>query len=516
MSRSEQYSSRHAAPTPLAGWAVLVSELGRRPRPSGRFHMLRHRPLWVCLAALVLLSARLDNSVRADEALTLYTGAWIRRSWSTGEDVYSKPDTFFAGLPSLYPPVVSAIESVTGLIGARTVSLVLMAIATVAVFAIADALFDSGTGWRPGSLAAALFATSGPVLVHAHLAIPQTASMAVLLVGFAFSLRVMDAGTGSVRSVLLTLAAGVVLGFAAVLSYATILALPFVVAVLLARVSGAGATPDRQALRMALVVGLIQPPVAGLTLAGTSWLIGLRVTLLRLASSIDLSDALVHTVAWSAVPLGLAFLAPATVAGSAQRVVQALAAGAAVLALRQLLVGGDPTAYLGLALALAAPLGGFLLAKLAKVRWGWVALVAVGYAALTSGMAQSQAVVKSWPDSTPLVRQVSYAVDAMPWIRMLGESPEAVRFGLWGRLEPWQVEATYPGSFRYHGLTDLEAIRAAMADNYVQLVFFDGSTEAGRTIDPADYGFRLTDTVPQAGSTGVWRIYQRFDAVPAP
>jgi hypothetical protein len=111
---------------------------------------------------------------------------------------------------------------------------------------------------------------------------------------------------------------------------------------------------------------------------------------------------------------------------------------------------------------------------------------------------------------------VSYAVDAMPWIRMLGESPEAVQFGLWGRLEPWQVEATYPGSFRYHGLTDLEAIRAAMADNYVQLVFFDGSTEAGRTIDPTDYGFRLTDTVPQAGSTGVWRVYQRFDAVPGP
>ncbi len=478
--------------------------------------MLRHRPLWVSLAALAALTLRLDNSVRADEALTLFTGDWIRRSWSTGEEVYSQPGTFFGGVPSLYPPLGSAVESVTGLIGARFLSLVFMAMATVAVFAIADALFDTGTGWHPGSPAAALFATSGPVLVHAHLAIPQTAALAVLLVGFALALRVMNDAPETLRIVLLTVAAGMVLGFSVVLSYSTLVALPFVLAVLCGRASRAGSTPDARNRQLALVVGVLQPVVACVTLAGTTWLIGARTTLARLAPSLDLGSVLFHTVAWSIVPLGLALVAPAVVARPAQRVVRVLAAGVAVLVLRQLFAGGDPTAYLGLALALAAPAGGLLLATLAKVRWGWVALAAFGYAALTTGMGQSQTVVQSWPDSTPLVRQVTYAVDAMPWIRMLGESPEAVQFGLWGRLEPWQVEATYPGSFRYHGRTDLEAIRAALADNYVQLVFFDGSTEAGRAIDPTAYGFRLTDTVPQSGSTGTWRIYQRFDAVPAP
>ena len=55
--RSGPYVSRHAAPTPLARWAVLVGDLTRRPRRPGRFRLVGHRPLW---AALTLQRSRLN------------------------------------------------------------------------------------------------------------------------------------------------------------------------------------------------------------------------------------------------------------------------------------------------------------------------------------------------------------------------------------------------------------------------------------------------------------------------
>lgn len=189
MSRTQPYSSRHAAPTPLARWAVVVGEFGMGPRSQATFQLLRHRPLWAALAVLTVLSLRLDNSVRTDEALGLFVGSWIRRAWATGEDVYSRPDTFYGGVPSLYPPLASLVESIGGLLGVRLMSLLLMAFATIAVFVLTDALFDTGQGWRPGSLAALLFASSGPVLVQAHLALPGTVGIALLLCALALGVR---------------------------------------------------------------------------------------------------------------------------------------------------------------------------------------------------------------------------------------------------------------------------------------------------------------------------------------
>ncbi len=517
MSRTQPYSSRHAAPTPLARWAVVVGEFGMGPRSQATFQLLRHRPLWAALAVLTVLSLRLDNSVRTDEALGLFVGSWIRRAWATGEDVYSRPDTFYGGVPSLYPPLASLVESIGGLLGVRLMSLLLMAFATIAVFVLTDALFDTGQGWRPGSLAALLFASSGPVLVQAHLALPDTVGIALLLCALALGVRAARCSADNRwRALSAALGAGGLVGLSIIVSYPTLLAVPFALAALFAYARAAGPPDIIQHYRLALLLGAIQAPVLALVVVGPQWLTGAWVTLTQVSTGAGFGSVLLHTVGWTIVPLGLALLASRVVSGPALAVVRPLAVGVAVLAGRQALAGGDLTAYLGLAVALAVPGAGMLLAKLAKVRYGWAALVAVGYAALTTGMAQSQDVFGSWPDSTPLVRQVSYAVDAMPWIRMVGESPEAVQYGMWGRLEPWQVQATYPGSFRYNGLSDLDALRAALADNYVQLVFFDGSTEAGRLIDPTAYGFRLTDTVAQSGTTnGAWRIYQRFDAVPA-
>ena len=514
--RSGPYVSRHAAPTPLARWAVLVGDLTRRPRRPGRFRLVGHRPLWAALTLLVVLSLRLGNSVRADEALTLVTGAWLRRSWTSGEDVYSHPETFLGGIPSLHPALLSAAESVAGLPGARAVSLVAMAIATVAVFVIADALLDSGTGWRPGTMAALLFATSGPVLVMSRLAIHQSAGLALALVGFALALRGVPGAArwpGPVATAAAALA-GLVLGTAILVSHPSVLIVAVVLVIVGQRSLGPGSGRWPRTRAGVLVGCVLLPLVLWSAAAGTGWLTGARVALTQVDLSSEWGARLVETVGWASVPLGLALLALIVVDDHHRPLVRVLATGSVLLAVRQLAAGADPAAYLGGAVALAVLPGGYLLARLVTVRLGWAILAVLGYAALAAGMTQSQSVFQTWPDSTPLVRQVSYSVDAMPWIRMVAECPEIVHYGLWGRVEPWQVQGTYPGSFSYRGQTGIEALRMALRDNYVQLVVFDGSTEAGRVIDPTVYGFRLTDTVAQSGSGRVWRIYQRFDAVP--
>ena len=517
LSRSQPYVSRHAAPTPLARWAVVVAELSTRPRSDRPIRAMAHRPLWAALAVLTALSLRQDNSARPDEALGLYTGAWIRRSWATGEEVYSHPDTFFGGVPTLYPPLASVVESAVGLAGARLLSLAVMAAATVAVFVMTDTLMHDQQGWHPRTFAALAFATSGPVIVLAHLAIHQSFGIALLLLGLAWALRSVRGPDRTPRALAASLGAGVVLGLAGLVSYSTLLALPVALALVLsASPAPAAVRRDVRIHQGVLLAGMLAVPMVCLSVTGTQWLTGMRACLVQVAQEPPAVEALVRTVGWTLVPLGLALAAARLAPGACRRLLQILAIGVLILVARQALAGGDPTAYLGLAVAFAAPGAGFVLATMAKVRLGWVALVALGYAALVTGMAQAQAVFHSWPDTAPLVRQLSYAVDAMPWVRMVGEGPEPVQLALWNRVEPWQVLATYPGSFRYGQRVDLEALRAAMADNYVQVVFFDGSTEAGRSIDPSEYGFRLTDTVPQSHSTAAWRIYQRFDAVPNP
>ena len=75
-----------------------------------------------------------------------------------------------------------------------------------------------------------------------------------------------------------------------------------------------------------------------------------------------------------------------------------------------------------------------------------------------------------------MASEVKYSVEAMPWIRILGELPQPVQYKLMDETEPWQFTASYEGSFGYtlraggEELSGLGACAAALKDNYFQLV----------------------------------------------
>lgn len=199
------------------------------------------------------------------------------------------------------------------------------------------------------------------------LAIPQTAPMAVLLAWLAFSCESLTWAPAGVPSPA-DAGGGRRARFAAVLSYATILALPFVAAVLLARVAGTGVT---------LTVGGPTAPSPAPSNPGRGLDAGWHVMgqwPARFHCCCGWPRRSIRATPWCTpwhgAPFPWGLLAPATRPGLLNGLSR-LAAGAAVPALRQLL-GGDPTAYLGVCLRPRRHRWVYFVAKLAKVRWaGW-------------------------------------------------------------------------------------------------------------------------------------------------
>jgi MFS family permease len=172
--------------------------------------------------------------------------------------------------------------------------------------------------------------------------------------------------------------------------------------------------------------------------------------------------------------------------------------------------------HLALGLILGAPAAGALLDRLWRVRFGAAAVVAVLWLAFMQGVTWSDRLWAAWPDTRPLASVLEYSVDAMPWIRMVGDNPEPLQYQLRSSTQPWQFTATYEGSFFYEDLSGLAAYEKALQDNYFQLAFFDGSNGTSAALMPrmAEFGFTRTGTVEDPRTGHEWQIWQRFDAIP--
>src|SRR5690625_8039637 len=83
-----------------------------------------------------------------------------------------------------------------------------------------------------------------------------------------------------------------------------------------------------------------------------------------------------------------------------------------------------------------------------------------------------------------------------------GDIPEPVQYALRDQSQPWQWMGTYEGSFSYAGLTGIEAYQRALADNYFQLAYFNGSSAISAQLmgEMPSYGFEKTATVESNGS----------------
>jgi 4-amino-4-deoxy-L-arabinose transferase-like glycosyltransferase len=140
-----------------AGDDARMAEPDAAPRP--RIPRTVPWPLLAILAAQVALSLRLvwANSAFQDEALYLWAGHLERAHWLHGTPV---PDlaSYFSGAPVIYPALGGLADDLSGLAGARLLSMAFMLGSTVMLYQTACRLFDRKTAIA----AAALFATFGP------------------------------------------------------------------------------------------------------------------------------------------------------------------------------------------------------------------------------------------------------------------------------------------------------------------------------------------------------------------
>jgi 4-amino-4-deoxy-L-arabinose transferase-like glycosyltransferase len=421
----EDLAIRQASEAPeLMGERV---RLGRDPtgRPGRRIP-------WQLVGVLVIqaaLTLRLiwSNTAFEDEALYLWSGhlEWAR--WVHGMPVPAF-QTWFSGAPVLYPALGAIADSAGGLAAARLLSMLAMTGVTCCLWGTARRL----VGGRAALVAVAMFATlAGTAFLGAF----ATYDALALLLLTAATLVAVQAGVGPAgeqgerglvlgragqqgergrhgpglaRTAAACLLAGVLLGVACAVKYATALFCPVVVviAVLAAR------RQVRVAALAAIAGGWLLTVAAGLAAGGSPYWHGILVTTLNRAPATSSPwTVLKLSYIWTAFIVFLALLA-IVVSGRETRRNRWLLR---VLAMAILLVPAEQ-ARIGTTVSLhkhvvfgawfASMAAAYVLARLSLVdrTRGWVAVLSIPIlaAALLSGVPQASALFGKWPDSAPI------------------------------------------------------------------------------------------------------------------
>src|SRR5690625_5381691 len=123
-----------------------------------------------------------------------------------------------------------------------------------------------------------------------------------------------------------------------------------------------------------------------------------------------------------------------------------------------------------------APLADIDQGKISRRRLGPIAIAAALWLVFVTGLAQSRDLYEAWPNTNGLVETIEASLEANPYMRTVGDIPEPVQYALRDQSQPSQWMGTYEGSVSYAGLTGIEAHQSALADNYFQLAYFNGSS----------------------------------------
>ena len=247
-------------------------------------------PLLAVLGVQAALSLRLVRADTAfqDEATYLWAGHLEWAHWLHGTPLPPFP-AYFSGAPVVYPPVGALADSVGGLAGARTLSLVFMLAATVLVWATAGRLY----GRIAAFFAAALFAFNGPTL---HLGSFATYdALSVALIALAAWCAVRAGAQGERTGWMVAAGAALAAGNAAAYSSALFDVVVVLLALLTAMPLGAKVAARRCAILMIVLVVLL---TAGLLAGGSTYITGVRQTTLARAVGPD-SPLSVFADAWS-------------------------------------------------------------------------------------------------------------------------------------------------------------------------------------------------------------------------
>jgi hypothetical protein len=392
--------------------------------------------LCAVLAVQAALSLRLvwSNTAAQNEATALWAGHLMWSHWLHGVTV-PPFQAYLPGAPVIYPPLGALADHLAGLAGARLLSLAMMLGVTVLLWSTAARLF----GRRAAVFGAALFAILGPVLQLGVLATGDALSLLLLAVS---TWCVVRAGSREDATGWMILS-GVTLVLANAAAYSSVLFDPVVIVLaLLVAYPTPGGKPAlaRGATILTIVATLL---MVGTLIGGDYYVSGIDQTL---SLGINMPSArltvLSHATAWTGI-VAVAALCAAVMgwaAGDRRR-----ARLAALFAVAGLIVPAEQ-ALQGAVLGLDTHI----------VAGAWFAAMAAGYAVhrliaagatpraqavtagacavalafpLTLGLTQSQALLRSWPDSASLIALMRPLADSGS-AHLLVEDPNVAEYYL--------------------------------------------------------------------------------------
>ena len=432
-------------------------------------------PFILALQAAISLIT-LHNTAFQDEALYLFAGRQIVRSWFGGPPVVEPYAQYFSGYPKLYPALAGGLDMLGGVEAARFFSLLCILGITTCVFYITRRLFDEGSAL----FATIVFAFQGSVLFIARLATYDAACLLFLALATTIALRV---GTMPQRRALLWSAAlGPLLLLAVGLKYAGLLFVPSIILLLFIQtmqIQGwryalryLGAAMASLAAMMGLVVLLVSPDaLIGLSFTTTNRVAFDRTPALTLAGVVLTLGGIALSLGvlgfcmlrgkqfWLGIPLLFtAFLAPA----------YHLYKGESI----------SLNKHIAFAVFFVAPLAGFALTRLAgqvgRETGGkrWPMAVAICLVIFGLGMQQAQTQYHVWADSSNMIMTMRTLV--RPGVgHYLVEEYDVARYSLQDVTAPWQW--TGVNWFEYTNrakqqLTGIPAYQAAIAEGYFDVV----------------------------------------------
>jgi Dolichyl-phosphate-mannose-protein mannosyltransferase len=501
---------------------VLVLPRGKRGSGPELFSAPSARRTWVSRAVVggllcvqAILSLRLQNTAFGDEALYLYAGHMETAHLLHGAALQGTYDTYFPGIPVLYPVLAAAANSIGGLAAARAVSLLAMLITTVLLYAMTRRLFNE----RVGLCAVALFCVTEGTALAGHLATNDAVSLCLLALA---SWIVVRTAPWRWRAYLL---AAPVAGLAIGTGYWALLYLPT-----LALLAGLAADPylGRQAITRALVLGgvTVELLAIGVLAGGRPYVTAAVATLAtRAPGGGQALHILTEAAEWGGLVAALAVFGAARYAQEARNEPNELVAlpgsrrrraalgivlaGTALLALADhLYLNTDNLmdTHICFGLFFAAPMAGVGLARLVgdHFRRAQIGIV-VWSAALVLGLAQATQAFGSWPNSSTQVMELSRYLG--PGDRYLVENDDVAIYYLMGKpdAQPDQFTSTYFMSYRNRKgqlLTGVPAYLAALQAGYFHVVIYDSSVTPAldKTLAAAlesDPRYRLAGAVPE-------------------
>jgi 4-amino-4-deoxy-L-arabinose transferase-like glycosyltransferase len=482
-------------PEGSAEGAAPRRRFGLGPRWRGRL------PLAVVLAAQASVALTLTNSAFVDEGCYLFSGHTEWTAMFGGQAPPMDYATFFSGSPYLYPLIGAVANAVGGLGAARGLSLLFMLGATIMLYRTTVLLF----GKRAAIWSAGLFALCGPCLFMSHLATFDAPAVFLLASGFWFGVR-----SGRNKVLMLETVALTVLAVA--FKYAALVyAVPIVV------VAGICAIPAvgwKWATVRAAVLGSLMflAGFALLCIAGPTTLTGVMSTTLNRPPATNTADQVAHrSLVYVGFILILAMFGtlwfvlrrrpsaprekepPRSVPltdgwdWKARGLLALVLTGSALIAPvgdMRLHTLTSLEKHAGYGLMFAAPMGGWLIAKLSGRAW-WRSVPAVALIAALGAYGANQAheFFGEWLTSnTYMLKLESLTANDPAGTHILAEDPWVERYYLGDGGDKFVWDDTYSLYFTAPDgktLTGLPAYQMAISERYFGVVFIDYNATPG-------------------------------------